>query len=95
MTNKNTNELKDKVMNNEFNSYKIISVEIVQGKELNSLWASNMQKVVTDKGTFVDNVTNPTHHSVPPGIDWISVIGKEVDNVYINHSKGYDWINKR
>ena len=25
---------------------------------------------------------------------WISVIGKEVDNVYINHSKGYDWINQ-
>ena len=79
----------------EFNSCKIISVEFVQGKELNSLWSSNMQKVVTDKGVFIDNVTNPKHPSIPPGLDWISVIGKDVDNIYINHSKGYDWINKR
>jgi len=79
----------------EFNSCKIISVEIVQGKELNSLWSSNMQKIVTDKGVFIDNVTNPKYPTIPPGLDWISVIGKDVDNIYINHSKGYDWINKR
>jgi len=83
-------------MNNEFNSCKIISVEIVQGKELNSLWASNMQKVVTDKGFFVDNVTNPKRPSIPPGLDWSSIIGTNAyDDAVINQSRGCNWINKR
>jgi hypothetical protein len=76
-------------------TFKIQSVNIVPGNEFNSNWRGNMQKVVTDKGVYIDNITNPENPMLTPGFDWSSVVGKTINDAVINHSRGCDWINKR
>jgi hypothetical protein len=80
---------------------KILSVEIVEGETLNEYWTHNMQIITTDNGEFIDNdIGNTFIHShdytIQPnvGYDWKSLIGKEVEEVVIYRSNGYDWINK-
>ena len=75
--------------------YYIEDVQVVSGSEFNSNWRGNMQKVVTNKGTYIDNITNPENPMLTPGFDWSSVIGSTVYDAAINHSRGCDWINKR
>lgn len=77
-------------------SVKIISVKIVEGKDLCSTWRSKMQVVFTDKGTFVDNLPNRQFgcfYLGERGYDWKNLIGKIVHNVIIIKSRGKDWIN--
>jgi len=78
---------------NGANVYKIESVEIVPGSTLSSNWQEDMQKIITDKGTFVDNIANPKNSLLTPGIDWSIHVGEEMDNITINYSKGHLWFN--
>ncbi len=72
---------------NGANVYKIESVEIVPGSTLNSNWQEDMQKIITDKGTFVSLPSSETE------TDWSLFVGEEVDNITINYSKGHLWFN--
>ena len=76
-------------------TFKIQTVEIVPGNTFNSNWRGNMQKVTTNKGIYIDNITNPENPMLTPGFDWSSIIGTTVYDAVINHSRGCDWINKR
>ena len=76
-------------------TFKIQTVEIVPGNTFNSNWRGNMQKVTTNKGIYIDNITNPENPMLTPGFDWSSIIGTTVYDAVINHSRGRDWINKR
>jgi hypothetical protein len=75
--------------------YYIEDVQVVSGSEFNSNWRGNMQKVTTNKGIYIDNITNPENPMLTPGFDWSSIIGTTVYDAVINHSRGCDWINKR
>ena len=75
--------------------YYIEDVQVVSGSEFNSNWRGNMQKVTTNKGIYIDNITNPENQMLTPGFDWSSIIGTTVYDAVINHSRGCDWINKR
>jgi len=75
--------------------YYIEDVQVVSGSEFNSNWHSDIQKVITNKGIYIDNVTNPENLMLTPGFDWSSVIGMTVSDAVINHSRGCNWINKR
>ncbi|BDD89185.1 hypothetical protein [Desulfofustis limnaeus] len=80
-------------------SYDIISVKVVEGKVLNSLWQSNMQIIETDKGVYIDNMPNrqfgAQERGAKPGFDWVSNVGKTVHNVKIFESRGFQWLNKQ
>lgn len=77
--------------------HKIISVEIVAGNSLVSDWKSPMQHIVTDKGTFIDNIPHlqfGRYNVASPGYDWKLFEGKEVDGITIFSSRNFQWLNK-
>jgi len=78
----------------------IHSVKIVEGDSLQSNWKRKMQIVSTDKGDFIDNMpgnnfVGKNDYAIKPsvGFDWNTLIGKEVHEVVIYHSHGFNWIN--
>lgn len=76
--------------------YEIISVKIVDGWKFCGTWENPMQEVITDKGTFIDNVPNAQYGFygiANPGFDWSLLVGKRTINVKIFSSKGFNWIN--
>jgi hypothetical protein len=81
-------------------TFKIIEVRMVNGKDLHSNWNSPMQVVKTNKGEFIDNAPgrgpfDPKWKAMgaSPGFNWESKIGEEVTAV-LRDSRGYKWINK-
>lgn len=79
-------------------SHKIISVEIVRGDSLFSDWKNPMQKIVTDKGTFIDNLPSfqfGFYNIASPGYDWQSQVGKLVGGIKIFSSRDLNWLNKQ
>lgn len=81
-------------------TFRIISVQVVNGNSLYRTWKSNMQKVQTDKGEFIDNAPgygpfDPKWRAAgaSPGFDWKSKIGENISAV-IREARGYKWINK-
>ena len=78
-------------------TFKILSVEIVEGKTLNSKWRSSMQKIKTDCGEFIDNMPGKQfgyHKKASPGFDWESKIGQTVGANIIKY-KGQSWLNSK
>jgi len=81
-------------------SIKIISVKLVAGHTLNSNWKSDMQKITTDQGVFIDNATGQgpfdskwIKQGVAAGFDWSAKTGEEVTGV-VRRSRGHNWLNK-
>lgn len=79
--------------------HRIISVTIVEGNTLNANWKSNMQKIVTDKGNYIDNLKGRQfgcqEDGAKPGYDWASHVGEVVQNIRTFSSRGYLWLNKQ
>lgn len=78
-------------------SHKIISVEIVAGNSLVSEWKSPMQRIVTDKGTFIDNIPHlqfGRYNVASPGYDWKLLEGKEATGIKVFSSRDFQWLNK-
>lgn len=73
-------------------SYKIISVETIDGNKLNQNWHSPMQKIETDKGIYIDNEPGKTFGKFPPGCDWKLYLGKTV-KAKITNSSNNEWIS--
>lgn len=78
--------------------HKIISVEIVSGSSLNSRWRNDMQRIKTDKGTYIDNIEGVQFgffKEANPGYNWSSMIGKTVRDIKIFSYGDYLWLNKK
>ncbi len=77
-------------------TYKIISVCIVEGKTIESYWRNNMQRVFTDKGAFIDNMPGCKFGAkdAADGYNWVNEVGVEVDDANIIQHRGHNWINK-
>ncbi|MDP3010076.1 MAG: AAA family ATPase [Methylococcales bacterium] len=67
---------------------KIVNVTIVNGSSFRPNWRRDMQRIETDKGIFIDNITKYN------GFDWKSRIGEFVTDYKIIKSCGYNWLNK-
>jgi len=69
----------------------IKSVRTVRGSEFERFWGNDIQRVVTDKGEYIDR--GVTNYYQTPGYDWSKLIGKNVE-VYISEQTGksYKWI---
>lgn len=79
-------------------SHEIISVEIVSGSSLNSRWRDDMQMIITDKGTYIDNIEGAQFgffEEAKPGFDWVSKIGQMVEDIKIFKHNNYMWLNKQ
>ncbi len=79
-------------------THKIISVEIVSGSSLNNNWQNDMQKIETDKGSYIDNMEGGQFgffKDANPGFDWSSKIGKTVEKIKVFHHGGFKWLNKQ
>ena len=79
-------------------THKIISVEIVPGDSLDSRWRDDMQQIITDKGTYIDNVEGAQFgffKEAKPGLDWSSKIGQTIEGIKIFKYKNYMWLNKQ
>lgn len=77
--------------------HKIISVEIVEGSSLVSEWKSPMQRIVTDKGTFIDNIPHlqfGRYNVASPGYNWKLLEGKEATGIKVFSSHDFQWLNK-
>jgi hypothetical protein len=58
-----------------------------------------MQKIVTDKGNFIDNMPRLQYgaqeRGAKPGYNWTDYVGQTVDGIRIFESCGYLWLNKQ
>jgi hypothetical protein len=78
-------------------THKIISVDIVPGSTLNSKWRNKMQIIITDKGTYIDNIENAQFGfpNAKPGFNWSSKIGETVQDIIIFYYGNFKWLNKQ
>ena len=77
-------------------SYEIIAVSVIPGKKLRANWNTDMQLIITDKGTFIDNIPRRQHGFygvASPGYDWNQLVGKKIINPRIFLSRGFKWLN--
>lgn len=76
-------------------TFKILSVEIVEGKTLKPNWHNPMQKIKTAEGEFIDNMPGKQfgyHRDAEPGFDWEQKINQTVQAKIIN-CDGLNWLN--
>lgn len=78
------------------NAYEIISVSTIPGNQLRANWNTKMQLIITNKGSFIDNIPHEQHgffRVANPGYNWKEFEGKKIINPKIFDSRGYKWIN--
>ena len=89
-------EIINDFINLNLNAYEIISVSIIPGSQLRANWNTKMQLIITNKGSFIDNIPHEQHgffRIANPGYNWKEFEGKKIINPRIFDSRGYKWIN--
>lgn len=70
----------------------IKKVEIVRGKDLKANWQSDMQKIETNQGLFIDNMPGIKKNiNSPEGFDWKTVEGRKIKAKFVFNSD-YNWL---